>query len=143
MIVVPIRIGIDDKILDPAYTWIDYLTWILYVADVGINLCTTYIDNFGEEIRDNWKIVVHYMTSYGFWVDLLSLAALPDVNRQPFSYFGLLKLNRLFRLLDLIAQSNIEKGPKAVFQIVFYFSMLIIYLHTTGCLWFVVIKSNY
>ena len=76
-------------------------------------------------------------------MDLLSLAALPDVDRQPFNYFGLLKLNRMFRLLDLIAQSNIEKGPKAIFQIVFYFSMLIIYLHITGCLWFVVIKSNY
>ena len=101
--VVPIRIGINPTILDPAYLGIDIFTWILYVLDVFINLRTTYIDNFGEEIKDNMKITMHYVTTYGFWIDLISLVAFPGVDTQPFNYCGLLKLNRMFRLLDLIA----------------------------------------
>ena len=115
VVVVPIRIGINKTILDPAYLGIDIFTWILYVLDVFINLRTTYIDNFGEEEKDNWKITMHYVATYGFWIDLVSLVAFPGLDAKPFNYAGLLKANRMFRLLELIAQSNIEKGPKAGF----------------------------
>ena len=79
VVVVPIRIGINPVILDPAYIYIDIFTWILYVLDVIINLRTTYIDNFGEEVKDNTKITLHYVKTYGFWVDLISLVAFPGV----------------------------------------------------------------
>ena len=115
VIVVPIRIGVNPTILDPVYVGIDIVTWILYVFDVFINLRTTYIDNFGEEIRDNKKITLHYVKSYGFWIDLISLIAFPGLEVQPFNYCGLLKLNRVFRLLELIAQANIEKGQKSIY----------------------------
>ena len=143
VIVVPVRIGINKRMFDPYYNWVDGVTWLLYVLDVIINFRTTYIDNFGEEIYDKKKITLHYVTTYGFWVDLISLIAFPGLEQQPFNYCGLLKVNRIFRLLDLIAQSNIEKGPKALLQFMFYGWILFIYLHITGCLWFTVIKSTY
>ena len=121
VVVIPVRIGINPTILDPAYNFIDIFTWFLYVADVIVNFRTTYIDNFGEEVTDPKKINWHYIKTYGFWIDLISLVAFPGLDTlanahhslKVFNYCGLLKLNRMFRLLELIAQSNIEKGPKA------------------------------
>ena len=45
--VIPIRLGINPQLLDPAYDAIDMITWVIYIIDVLINLRTTYIDNFG------------------------------------------------------------------------------------------------
>ena len=81
VVVVPIRIGINPYILDPAYIGIDIFTWILYVVDVIINFRTSYIDNFGEEVNDNKKIMLHYVKTYGFWIDLISLVAIPGLEQ--------------------------------------------------------------
>ena len=126
-----------------AYTYIDTLTFVLYVADLLINLRTTYIDNFGEEIRDNWKITKNYVKSVGFWIDFFSLWAVPGIKEPLLQQLGILKLNRLWRMLRLISESNMEKGPKGMLTIVYYFGILLIYLHITGCLWFVQIHATY
>ena len=46
-------------------------------------------------------------------------------------------------MLSLISESNMEKGPKSNLSIAYYFVLLIIYLHITGCLWFVEIHKTY
>ena len=140
---IPIQIGINKGIFGRAYFYIDIFTYILYVADLFINLRTTYIDNFGEEIRDNKKITLKYVLSVGFWIDFFSLWAAPGVDNKLIQPLGILKLNRLLRLLGLISESNMEKGPKSGFTIVYYFGILIIYLHITGCLWYVFIYETY
>ena len=77
---IPIQIGINKNLFGKAYFFIDVFTFVLYVADFVINLRTTYIDNFGEEIRDNWKITIKYVASIGFWIDLFSLFAAPGIS---------------------------------------------------------------
>lgn len=81
VIVVPVRIGLNPEVLDPAYIYIDTFTWLLYFIDVVINFRTTYIDNFGEEIYDDRKITLHYIATYGFWIDLISLIAFPNLEQ--------------------------------------------------------------
>ena len=142
-VIIPIQIGVNTGILGDAYLYIDIFTYILYVADLLINLRTTYIDNFGEEIRDNKKITMRYVISVGFWIDFFSLWAAPGIDNKLLQPLGILKLNRLLRLLGIISESNMEKGPKSMFTIVYYFAILIIYLHITGCLWFVIIHETY
>lgn len=142
-VVIPIQIGVNPEILGAAYLYIDIFTYILYVADLLINLKTTYIDNFGEEIRDTKKIVKKYVLSVGFYIDFFSLWAAPGVSNSFIQQLGILKLNRLLRMLGLISESNMEKGPKSMLTILYYFGLLIIYLHITGCLWFVAIKGTY
>lgn len=140
---IPIQIGINKNLFGKAYFFIDVFTFVLYVADFVINLRTTYIDNFGEEIRDNWKITIKYVASIGFWIDLFSLFAAPGISNPYIQQLGILKLNRLLRMLGLISESNMEKGPKSGLTIAYYFGILIIYLHITGCLWFVEIEKTY
>ena len=82
IVVIPVQIGINPNLLGRAYFYIDILTFVLYVLDLLINLRTTYIDNFGEEIRDNWKITKKYVMSVGFWIDFFSLWAAPGIKSK-------------------------------------------------------------
>ena len=142
-VIIPIQIGVNTEVLGAAYLPIDIFTYILYVADLVINLRTTYIDNFGEEIRDNWKITKRYVAGPSFWIDFFSLWAAPGVQNKLIQPLGILKLNRLLRLLGLISESNMDKDRKSFLTIIYYFGILIIYLHITGCLWFVIIHKTY
>ena len=36
-----------------------------------------------------------------------------------------------------------EKGPKIMLQIGYYYLLFLIYLHLIGCLWFFVIEETY
>ena len=140
-IVIPIQIGVNPELLGKWYLIIDIITYILYVADFFIALRTTQVDGYGNEIRDDWLITTNYVKSPGFWIDFFSLWAAPAVDT--FSMFGIFKLNRLLRLLSIISGSNLEKGMKSGLSILFYFGLLLIYLHITGCLWFVFVYETY
>ena len=86
---------------------------------------------------------MRYVASVGFWIDFFSLWAAPGISNKLLQPLGILKLNRLLRLLGIISESNMEKGPKSMLSIIYYFAILIIYLHITGCLWYVIIYSTY
>ena len=129
--------------MDPAYNFLDVFTYLLYIADVIINLRTTYLDSFGEEIKSTKKIFWHYTSSIGFWIDLLSLLNYPKSKSVFLSLIGILKVNRVLRIYQLINQSNIEKGPKILLQILYYYLLFLIYLHLVACLWFYFIELTY
>ena len=44
------RIAVYTTLLDPAYNFLDIFTYMLYIIDVIVNLRTTYLDSYGEEI---------------------------------------------------------------------------------------------
>ena len=44
------RMAVYKKVLDPLYTPLDFFSFFLYVADVVVNLRTSYLNAFGEEI---------------------------------------------------------------------------------------------
>lgn len=105
VLVIPIRIGINPDLLGPAYDAIDIITWLFYVADVFVNMRTTYIDNFGYEVKDSRKILMKYIGSFRFILDILSLLNLPtymisgadSIIQISLNMLGLLKLSRYFR----------------------------------------------
>ena len=96
------RVAVHRTLLDPAYGFLDVFTYLLYIADVVINLRTTYLDSFGEEIKSTKKIFWHYTGSVGFWIDLLSLFNYPFSSNIFLSLVGILKVNRVLRIYQLI-----------------------------------------
>lgn len=140
---IPLRMAVWPTILDPFYTPLDYFTFVLYILDVIINLRTTYLDSFGEEITDPNKIMKHYASSVGFWIDIISLLNYPTATSPILSIVGILKVNRVLRISTLITQSNMEKGPKSMLQMLYYYMLFIIYLHLVACLWFFFIEKTY
>ena len=96
------RIAVYKTVLDPAYGYLDIFTYILYIADVIINLRTTYLDSFGEEIKSPKKIFWHYTGSIGFWIDVLSLLNYPESTNVVLNLIGILKVNRVLRIYQLI-----------------------------------------
>jgi len=151
VLVIPIRIGINDNLMDPAYDIIDLITWLIYVSDCFVNLRTTYIDNFGHEVVDSKLIAKKYAVSMRFYIDILSLVNLPNLMIKGASksstiilnFLGLLKLSRYFRAQGLIVQSRLRKDYKAQASCCYYFVLLLIYLHMMGCLFFLACMTTY
>ena len=85
VLVIPIRIGINTTLWEPAYDWIDMITWFIYLIDVLFNLRMTYINIFGNEVIDGTLIMKHYVGSLRFFVDVLSLLNFPTMVTKGFS----------------------------------------------------------
>lgn len=143
VVFIPMRIAVYPTVLDPVYTPLDVFTYILYITDVLVNVRTTYMNSFGEEIKAPKKIFWHYTGSMGFWIDVLSLLNYPAGSNPVLNLIGILKVNRVLRIYTLINNSNIEKGPKIMLQIGYYYLLFLIYLHLVACVWFFVIEGNY
>lgn len=137
------RIAVYTTLLDPAYNVLDIFTYMLYIIDVIVNLRTTYLDSYGEEIKHPYKIFTHYVGGAGFWIDILSLLNYPLGSDPALAMIGILKVNRVLRISTLITQSNMEKGPKIMMQMLYYYMLFIIYLHLVACLWFFFIEKTY
>lgn len=106
VVVIPIRIGVNEHLFDPAYDVIDMITWLFYIGDVFVNLRTTYIDSFGLEVVDSSRIMKKYVGSFRFILDILSLFNLPTYFSKHISQenlllvlnlLGMLKISRYFR----------------------------------------------
>ena len=105
VLVIPLRIAVNTTLMDPIYDPIDLVTWLIYVADVGVNCRTTYLDAFGREVTDGRRILMQYVGSFRFVIDVLSLLNLPSYMVSGFSsgslvvlnILGLFKLSRYFR----------------------------------------------
>ena len=140
---IPMRIAVYPTVLDPVYGPLDIFSFILYVADLFINLRTTYLDPYGEEIKDPKKVMAHYVKSPGFYIDLISLLNYPYSVHPVLNMVGIMKVNRVLRISTLITQSNMEKGPKILMQMLYYYMLFIIYLHLVACMWFFFCESTY
>ena len=108
VVVIPMKMAVYRNLLGPYYDAIDIFTYILYILDVIINCRTSYLDIFGEEIKDSSKIFWHYVGGVGFWIDLASLLNYPLATSPILSIIGILKVNRFLRISTLIGQSNME-----------------------------------
>ena len=92
------RIAVYPTILDPVYTPLDIFTYLLYIVDVIVNIRTTYMDSFGEEIKNTKQIFKHYAASFGFWIDILSLLNYPTSSSPILNIIGIAKVNRVLRI---------------------------------------------
>ena len=59
------------------------------------------------------------------------------------SFFGVLKMVRIFRIRGLITAATIDAGLKAVLNFIFLTVMLMYYCHLTGCYWYYIIYKDY
>ena len=57
VVFIPMRIAVYPTVLDPVYFVLDIFTYVLYVVDVLVNVRTTYMNSFGEEIKAPKKIL--------------------------------------------------------------------------------------
>ena len=109
VIFIPIRFAVNRKFGGLPYFIVDIISYIMYCSDILISLRTTYIDSFGEEIRDDSLIIKRYLTSPVFWIDFFSLFNVPSYTYTAdnmFNFFGILKVVRITRLQKLITQSH-------------------------------------
>ena len=98
---IPVRTALNQEFGGTTYFVIDIFSYIMYCADIFISLRTTYIDSFGEEIKDNRLIIRRYLQSPTFWIDLLSLLNVPSNSYKEsniLNFFGILKVVRITRL---------------------------------------------
>ena len=140
---IPMRIAVYPTVLDPVYGPLDIFTFMLYVLDLFINLRTTYMDPFGEEIKEPVQVMNNYVKSPGFWIDLISLLNYPYSVHPVLNMVGIMKVNRVLRISTLITQSNMEKGPKILMQMLYYYMLFIIYLHLVASMWFFFCEQTY
>lgn len=147
VMVIPIRIAINTNLGDSVYDVVDMITWIIYLIDVFVNCRTTYLDNFGIEVIETKKILMHYLFSFRFAMDFLSLLNFPTlIWPDPplfFNLLGLLKTLRFLRAQDLIRQSRLKKSEKASMSCGYFFILLLIYLHIMACIFFTICLQTY
>lgn len=145
--VIPIRIAINTNLGESAYDVVDMITWIIYLIDIFVNCRTTYLDNFGIEEYGTRKILKHYLLSFRFAMDFLSLLNFPTLiwPNPPlfFNLLGLLKTLRFLRAQDLIRQSRLKKSEKASMSCGYFFILLLIYLHIMACIFFTICLQTY
>ena len=137
------RIAVYKTALDPFWDPLDFFTFFLYVLDVVINLRTTYLDSFGEEIKDPKLIAKKYAYSLGFIIDVLSLLNYPKCQVPLLNIVGILKVNRVLRISTLVKESNMDKAFKSLCMMGYYYFLFIIYLHLVGCMWFFFLEKTY
>lgn len=131
-------------------TWylLDYLCDIIYLLDMIAHSRTGYLEQ-GILVRNTRKLVVHYMESYAFKLDLVSLiptdfayAFMPTPclpNRVPCAV--IVRLNRLLRFHRL-AQFFDRTESATNFPFAFRISKLVFYIlviiHWNACFYFAV-----
>jgi hypothetical protein len=132
------------------YVALDYITTLIYVADICINFRTTFLDNLGDERILCSEISANYIKSSRFFTDVFSLLSNPgtslikdDTTKMVLSFFGILKAVRVFRIRQMITQAVFTKDTKAMLNFVFLTFVLILYVHIVGCLWYLVVISDY
>ena len=121
VLVIPIRIAVNTTLWDPVYDVIDIITWFVYLFDVVVNCRMTYLDSFGLEVTGDRQILMNYVGSLRFILDIVSLLNLPNymIGDAPqntlviLNILGLLKLSRYFRAESLIVESRMRTDSKA------------------------------
>lgn len=122
----------------------------MFMADIVLNFCTTYVDRNGDEVLDMKRIAKNYLKGV-FWLDLIASLPVDNFMRigggasdetEIMKLSDLLKLTRILRLGRIIRFTRTRDDIKAtlkLFQLTLY---LIMWVHLTGCVWFLVIRMD-
>lgn len=104
-----------------------------FITDMVISAKTTIINEAGEEISDQTKILKNYLKT-NFFIDLMSSVPIeliaPGSNLR---LLNILKLLRITRLTSLINNARIDDDAKVtarIFQLIFW---LITFMHLCAC----------
>jgi len=131
---------------------VDLTIDFLYVLDIVINFRTTFIDEgSGYEVFQARRIAWRYFSSLRYWCDLVAALPIEIVNWVAFDesnrlqMLTLLKMARLLRLSKIIMFMRTGNHVKLTMKLLHLLLILIIYLHTQACFWFMLnsIESEY
>jgi len=120
------------------------------MLDVVLNFLTTYVDPNGDEVFDMKVIARNYLKG-SFWVDFIASVPLDnfwvlynDTNTfiEVMSLTDMLKLIRILRLARIIRFTRAKDDIKAVMNLMQLMLYLIMWVHLTGCLWYIIIKQD-
>ena len=126
---------------------VDYAISLIYAIDIIINSRTSFfLKETGEQVKDPKKISKHYFSSKYFLIDFI--AALPLVlsgrvlEAKFVAWLEGVKFIKLFRLQWEVNQSNKSEKMKLTIKMLSLFSFLMLYIHSTACIFYFVINSD-
>ncbi|GMF14357.1 unnamed protein product [Phytophthora lilii] len=148
-ITVPFRIAFDVQDVLVFYAT-DRMSDVLFVVDVILSFCTTYVDDTGVEIVDRHEIRRHYLKTT-FFVDivatipfdfLIEAVAAGNIFRslrliRTLKLIKLLRLMRLSKLLKMNSQWMAEFDINVdTVRLLKLLAPVMIIAHYVGCFWF-------
>ena len=124
---------------------VDLTIDLLYILDIVVNLRTTFLDeSSGYEIFNSRRIAWRYFYSMRFWFDLVAALPVEVMNwviadqSNRLQLLTLLKMARLLRLSKIIMFMRSGNHIKLTMKLLHLLLILVIYLHTQACLWYMV-----
>ncbi|NXU50786.1 KCNH4 protein, partial [Turnix velox] len=132
--------GTEDNLSAARSTIVsDIAVEMLFILDIVLNFCTTYVSQSGQVVYDPRSICIHYVATW-FFVDLI--AALPfDLlyvfNVTVTSLVHLLKTVRLLRLLRLLQKLD-RYSQYSAMVLTLLMSMFALLAHWLACIWYVI-----
>jgi CRP-like cAMP-binding protein len=112
---------------------------LIFIADILIRFRTTYIDPIsGEEVDDGKRVMLRYLWSAGFVIDVLSSIPFYDLfgGSLIVQLFGTLKIMRIARISSVIMNLNNSQEIKALLKVINLVFYMVVYIHLMACLWF-------
>ncbi|GMF33139.1 unnamed protein product [Phytophthora fragariaefolia] len=150
-ITVPFRIAFDVQDKDVLVFYVtDRISDVLFVIDVILSFCTTYVDDTGVEIVDRREIRRHYLKTT-FFVDIVATIPFDFIIEEVAAgnIFKSLRLIRTLKLIKLLRLMRLSKLLKMNSQWMAEFDInvdtvrllkllapVMIIAHYVGCIWF-------
>lgn len=105
---IPLTISFNFDILNiPEIKTVDSMIDLIFIFDILLHFRTTFIDPIsGEEVLDTNLIAKKYVFSKQFIIDILSTIPFNDLIDERLSFFGILKILRVFRINTVIMNMN-------------------------------------
>lgn len=123
----------------------------LFCADIVMNFFTTYIDDAQEEVLDHKMIIRRYLRTT-FALDVIAsvpvdnfILMFGDVGGEggtAMQATDMLKLIRILRLSKIIRLMRSKSEIKNTFRLAMLVMYLLLWVHFTGCIWFLVVRGE-
>ena len=124
---------------------------IFFCADLVMNFYTTYIDEAQEEVLDHGMIIRHYLKTT-FALDVVSSVPIDNfiimfgdvgaTEGTAMQATDMLKLIRILRLAKIIRLMRSKQEVKNTFRLAMLVMYLLLWVHFTGCIWFLVVRPE-
>jgi hypothetical protein len=121
---------------------LDYVTDLIFLLDIYIQSRKGYMEN-GALVLDILKTRYHYMKTFGFWLDCLSVIPL-DLLYFMFGINPVLRLARLFKLHRFLAfyeRVQVVTNRPNLFNLAMLLHHVFLIIHWVACAYFLVSKS--
>lgn len=73
-VLIPLEVGFSPKFTEKGgYIFLDYALCLAFLADIIVNLRTSFTNEMGEEVFNPKEIAKHYIPTLIFGCDLISI----------------------------------------------------------------------